>query len=182
MQISPKVKKVWDTAMTVLVVLVVLLAVLLVGVRLCGLQVYSVLSGSMEPDYPVGSLIYVRKVDYKALKPNDVITYRLDEKTLSTHRIVRVQTEGGYRFYMKGDANDDPDGAPVLPEDILGEIVFGIPLLGYVAFYIQHPPGLYIAIAVGAILVMLTFLPDLLQSEQKTSPSAEAEEESQAHI
>ena len=101
MQISPKVKKVWDTAMTVLVVLVVLLAVLLVGVRLCGLQVYSVLSGSMEPDYPVGSLIYVRKVDYKALKPNDVITYRLDEKTLSTHRIVRVQTEGGYRFYMK---------------------------------------------------------------------------------
>ena len=83
---------------------------------------------------------------------------------------------------MKGDANDDPDGAPVLPEDILGEIVFGIPLLGYVAFYIQHPPGLYIAIAVGAILVMLTFLPDLLQSEQKKSPSAEAEEESQAHI
>ena len=74
MQISPKVKKVWDTAMTVLVVLVVLLAVLLVGVRLCGLQVYSVLSGSMEPDYPVGSLIYVRQGDYTTLKPNDVIT------------------------------------------------------------------------------------------------------------
>jgi signal peptidase len=136
----------------------------------------------MEPDYPVGSLIYVRKVDYTTLKPNDVITYRLDEKTLSTHRIVRVQTEGGYRFYMKGDANNGPDGAPVLPEDILGEIVFAIPLLGYVAFYIQHPPGLYIAIAVGAILVMLTFWPDLLQSEQKKSPSAEAKEESQAHI
>ena len=64
MQISPKVKKVWDTAMTVLVVLVVLLAVLLVGVRLCGLQVYSVLSGSMEPDYPVGSLFFRLSVHF----------------------------------------------------------------------------------------------------------------------
>ena len=159
--------------MTMLVVLVALLAMLLVGVRFCGLQVYSVLSGSMEPDYPVGSLIYVRKVDYTTLKPNDVITYRLDEKTLSTHRIVRVQTEGGYRFYMKGDANDDPDGAPVLPEDILGEIVFGIPLLGYVAFYIQHPPGLYFAIAAAAVILLLAFLPDLFEEKDKGSGSAE---------
>ena len=161
MLIFPKINKVWDTAITILVVLVALLAVLIVGVRLCGLQVYSVMSGSMEPDYPVGSLIYVRKVDYKTLQPGDVITYRLDKNTICTHRILQVQTDDGYRFITKGDANDDPDGAPVFPADILGEPIVAIPLLGYVAFYIQHPPGLYIAIAAGAILVMLTFLPGL---------------------
>lgn len=38
-------KKIWNAASTVLVALVVLLAVLLVGVRLVGLQVFAVLGG-----------------------------------------------------------------------------------------------------------------------------------------
>lgn len=53
------VKKIWNIATTILVVLVVALAVLLVGARIIGLQVYAVLSGSMEPTYHTGSLIYV---------------------------------------------------------------------------------------------------------------------------
>ena len=56
-----EIQKIWNGVSTVLVAGVVLLAVLLVGVRLFGLQVYTVLSGSMEPAYPVGSLIYVKK-------------------------------------------------------------------------------------------------------------------------
>lgn len=162
MQMPAKVKKVWDAVTTAIVILVALLAILLVGARLFGLQVYSVMSGSMEPKYPVGSLIYVRSVDYKTLQPGDVITYRLNKTTISTHRIVQVLTEDGYRFITKGDTNDDPDSAPVHANDIIGTPVTAIPLLGYVAFYIQRPPGLYIAIAAGAILALLVFLPDLL--------------------
>ena len=60
-------------------VLAVILAVALVGVRLVGLQVFTVLSGSMEPTYHVGSLIYVKDVDYKELEAGDVITFMLDE-------------------------------------------------------------------------------------------------------
>ena len=45
------IKKVFGVISTVLVVVVVIFAVLLVGVRLIGLQVFTVLSGSMEPAY-----------------------------------------------------------------------------------------------------------------------------------
>lgn len=55
------VKKIWNILTTVLVGLVVLLALLLVGARVVGLQVFSVLSGSMEPTYHTGSLIYVKR-------------------------------------------------------------------------------------------------------------------------
>ena len=55
-------KKVWNVVSSILVSLAVLLAVLLVGVRLVGLRPYTVLSGSMEPTYHTGSLIYVKKV------------------------------------------------------------------------------------------------------------------------
>ena len=56
-------KKAWNIISSILVALVVLLAIALVGVRLFGLQVYTVLSGSMEPTYHTGSLIYVKRVD-----------------------------------------------------------------------------------------------------------------------
>ena len=46
--------------------------------------------------------------------------------------------------------------------------MFTIPYLGFVANYIQHPPGMYVAIAAGAVLLMLTFLPDVFAPEEKT--------------
>ena len=168
-QIPRKVKKVWDVATTVLITLVVLLAVILVGARLFGLQVYSVMSGSMVPKVPVGSLIYVQEVDYTTLKPREIITFRLNDKTICTHRIVRVNQEDGYSFSTKGDANDDEDGEPVPAEAVIGKVVAILPLVGYVAFFIQHPQGRYIAIAVGAILLLLVFLPELFGEEKKPS-------------
>ena len=61
MKKSPQ--KVWNIISTIIVALVVILALLLVGARVVGLQVFTVLSGSMEPTYHTGSLIYVKKVD-----------------------------------------------------------------------------------------------------------------------
>ena len=60
---SKSLKKVWNVVSSILVALVVILALLLVGARVAGLQVFTVLSGSMEPTYHTGSLIYVKKVD-----------------------------------------------------------------------------------------------------------------------
>lgn len=166
MQVPNVAKKVWNIFTTVIVVLVVIFAVLLIGVRLFGVQVYSVISGSMEPEYPVGSLIYVKEVDPAEIEVNDVITYVLPSETPSTHRVVRIDEENQL-FYTKGDANETEDGAPVHFKNLIGTPVFKIPYLGYVAYYIQHPPGMYIAIAAGAVLLILVFLPDLFKKDKK---------------
>lgn len=166
-----KMKKVWDLVSSLIVALVVILAIALVGVRLVGLQVYTVLSGSMEPEYPVGSLIYVKETDYRELEVGDVITYMLDEDTVVTHRISRVLPDENepdiLRFFTKGDANDAEDGSSVHYKNIIGSPVFSVPKLGYLAAYIQNPPGMYIAIAAGALMVMLVFLPDLFIDDKK---------------
>ena len=165
------IKKVWNIVTSVIVVLAVLLAVALVGVRLVGIRVFSVLSGSMEPTYQTGSLIYVKSVDYKELQPGDVITFMLDEDTIATHRIVEVvpdETEPEtLRFRTKGDANDAVDGGLVHYKNVVGTPVFTIPRLGYLADYIQHPPGMYVALSVGAVLILLVFLPDLFSKEEE---------------
>ena len=166
MQVPNAVKKIWNVFTTVIVVLVVIFAVLLIGVRLFGVQVYSVISGSMEPEYPVGSLIYVKDINPSEIEVNDVITYVLPSETPSTHRVVRIDEENQL-FYTKGDANETEDGAPVHFKNLIGTPVFKIPYLGYVAYYIQHPPGMYIAIAAGAVLLILVFLPDLFKKDKK---------------
>ncbi len=168
--------KIWNVFTTVLVVMAVVLAVTLAGVRVVGLQVFSVLSGSMEPEYHVGSLIYVKTVDYTELKVGDDITFMLDEETVATHRIVEILPDENdpavLRFRTQGIANDEVDGTPVHYKNVIGKPVFTIPKLGYVANYIQNPPGTYIAISIGALVLFFVFLPDLLTSEEedKTKP------------
>lgn len=168
---SRSLKKTWNIVSSILVVLVGILALLLAGARIFGLQVFTVLSGSMEPAYPVGSLIYVKKVDPRALTSGDVITFMLDEKTVATHRIVEVVPDEAdaavMRFRTKGDANNAEDGSLVHYKNVIGTPVFTIPKLGYVANYIQNPPGTYLAISAGAMLLLLVFLPDLLSANHK---------------
>ena len=165
------IKKAWDTITTLLVVVVVALAVLLVGMRFAGFKVFTVLSGSMEPTYHTGSVIYVKEVDHTTLQAGDVITFAISEDMVATHRIVGVvpddEDPSVLRYRTKGDANDSEDGTLVHYKNIVGKPVFTIPYLGYVASYIQSPPGSYVAIAGAAFLLMLTFIPDLFAKDEE---------------
>ena len=168
-------KKIWNTVSNILVALVVILALLLVGARIVGLQVFTVLSGSMEPTYHTGSLIYVKKVDPYTIQEGQPITFMLDENTVATHRVVGIVPDEEdptvIRFRTKGDANEAEDGSLVHYKNVIGTPIFSIPYLGYVANYIQHPPGMYIAISAGAVLLLLVFIPDIFADEDDKNES-----------
>ena len=169
------IKKIWNIASTVLVVLLVLAAVFLMGSRLIGFQCYNIISPSMEPEYMVGDLIYVKKVDPTTIKEGDVITFIVNEDlVVGTHRVIRVDAEN-QRFYTKGDANEIEDQSPVHFNNVIGVPEFSIPKLGYVSDFVQHPPGLYITIGVGIILILAVFLPDMIgikKEEEKGEATA----------
>ena len=189
-------RRIWSVITTIVVILIVFLAIALVGVRVIGLTPYTVLSGSMEPTYHVGSLIYVKEVEPSEVEVGDPITFVVNEDLLvATHRVVEidVQTsrqqaivdengeamvdaegnpiyeevpldEPAYYFTTKGDANDAVDGSQVYYKNLLGEPVFTIPYLGYLSSWIQTKKGMIVSINVALILLLLTFLPDLLRS------------------
>lgn len=175
------VKKIWNGVTTVLVALVVLLALLLVGARVVGMQVFSVLSGSMEPTYHTGSLIYVKTVDPYEITVGDPITFMLDENTVATHRVVEIvpdeEDSSVIRFRTKGDANEAVDGSLVHYKNVIGTPVFTIPYLGYVSNYVQNPPGTYLAISAVAIILILMFIPELFgPADKEDKKNAEAEQ------
>jgi signal peptidase len=190
------VRLIWNIVTWTIVILAVAIAVLLAGVRLVGINPYTVLSGSMEPEYHVGSIIYVVDVDPHELKVNDPVTYMLSDDIVVTHRIIEIVPavdENGapvindrtgkqaIRFVTKGDANNSADGALLHENNVIGKPIFSIPALGYVADYIQNPPGTYIAIVMACLLLLATFLPDILfpdkkEEEEKAAQAVSAEQ------
>jgi len=174
-------KKIWNVVSTLIVALIVIAAVFLMGSRIMGYRVFTVISGSMEPTYSVGDLIYVKSVDVNTIEVDDPITFVLNENlVVATHRVVSVDKENQY-FYTKGDANEIADSAPVHFNNVIGVPHFAIPKLGYVSEFIQNPPGMYITIATLAVLIILVFLPDMISKKEedpKPAPTEEKEEES----
>lgn len=172
-------RHVWNVISNILLVLVVIAAILLVGVQLFGIKPYTVLSGSMEPTYNVGSIIYVKKVDPLTLKVGDPVTFMINGKTIVTHRIIEVIPDGEdptvVRFRTKGDNNDTPDGDPVHSKNVIGKPIFTVPLLGYVANYIQNPPGKYVAIITCSVLILLVMFGGGSDEEKKDDAKADSE-------
>lgn len=154
-----------------IVIIAVTLAILLVGLKFTGLQIYTVISGSMEPTYHVGSLIYVKKVDPSTLKIKDSITFELSDKTIATHRIIEIVHDetnpNVYKFRTKGDANKDVDANLIEPNKVLGKALFTIPYLGYLATYIQSYPGNMVAICTAIALLIVVIIIDMLIDDKK---------------
>ncbi len=205
------IRKLWSVISTLLVILIVLLAVALVGVRLVGLTPFAVLSGSMEPTYHVGSLIYVKDVEPENVEIGMPITFVVNEDLLvATHRVVDIQSfttkqelvvdekgepildengkqqyhevpleETSYYYQTKGDANDDVDGSAVYYKNLLGTPVFTIPYLGYLSSWLQTKKGMIMGISIALVLIILTFMPDILKAlddepKDKKKPEGEA--------
>lgn len=165
------VRKILKFITTLIIAVLALFALVTVCIRMFGIQVYVVLSGSMEPDYPTGSLIYVKPTEPSMLEIGDVITFRLSNSTTATHRIIEVinneENTDDVCFRTKGDANDIPDTMPIESENIIGTPIFTIPYLGYAAKYLQTTSGKYLMVAVGSAILLLIAVVELTGMNKK---------------
>ena len=115
-----------------------------------------VLSGSMETSIHTGDLVFVKMVDTTSLKQNDVIAFRNESNTVTTHRIVEIVYENGKQYFKtKGDANNANDKNLVAMKDVEGLYVARIPKAGNLLMFMQKPIGLFIALLVILVIGLL---------------------------
>ena len=174
--------RIWNIVTSVLVALILVLAILLVGVRLVGIHPYTVLSGSMEPTYRVGSMIYVKEVSPAELKVGDPVTFYLGGTTVATHRIIEVLPDpnnpDARYFRTQGDANDTPDSDPFHSSKLIGKPLFSVPYLGYFSNSIQRQPGRSIALGSCTVLLIAAILPSVwIKRPEQASAEPPAEEQ-----
>ena len=160
------VKKICNILNGILLIILLVLACLLIVPNLIGFKSFAVISGSMEPNIHVGSIVYAKPVDYKELKVGDVISFKINDSTMVTHRINSIH-EKNNSFITKGDANNTVDGTPVPYQNIVGKVKFTVPFIGYISMNIKTPLGIAMLCGVVAIIIILNFLPDVLEHEEE---------------
>lgn len=111
-----------------------------------------ILSGSMEPEIPTGSIAFISGADRRGV-PGRIVAYELQDH-LVVHRIYSGDSDG-QNFITKGDSNDTPDPAPVSADQIRGRVIGMVPYLGYAAMFLRSAKGL--VLAAGAVF-FLTFV------------------------
>jgi len=118
-----------------------------------GYKSFMVLSGSMEPTINIGDIVIAhRQINYFK---NDTITFYGPENRVVTHRITAIEeTNGNTTILTKGDANRSIDSDTIVPNKIIGKVIFIVPKLGFVVSFSRTIPGLILLIIVPAIALI----------------------------
>ena len=125
--------------------------------RVAGWEPQVVLSGSMEPALPVGSVAFLDPRDAAQVRVGDILTFRHPDYPgrLVSHRVVSIETgeRGELSIRTKGDANDSADPWVVSADQVVGVVVFHLPYAGYAHRFVRTPAGFGLLIGVPAALV-----------------------------
>ena len=125
---------------------------------LLGLNFVIVLSGSMTPAMPVGSVIVVQPIEPVNVAVGDVITFWLpsDPEVLVTHRVEELAhlEDGSPAFQTKGDANEEADSYLVPAENVWGRALVAIPEIGNARDILRTPTGYFGLILIPGILLI----------------------------
>lgn len=109
-----------------------------------------VLSGSMEPTFDAGDVVFIKDVENPAaLQKDDIICYLVSGKA-TTHRIIQVaEKEGETAYITKGDYNNVEDRLAVMPDQIQG-IYTGVRIahLGDILMFMQSTQGILLCLGV----------------------------------
>ena len=141
---------------TLIILAVIATSIPLTVPRLLGFEIYSVVSGSMEPALPTGSIVYVEHVEPETVEPGDIIAYNVDGSVI-THRVVENHFVEG-EYVTKGDANEKEDFSNVSYRDLIGRVKYHFPVIGhYLMLYSQQVTKVYL-LGLAACGVMFNML------------------------
>ena len=134
-----------------LVVVIALVCAFIVP-QLFGIVPDVVMSASMSPQVPAGSVAYIdENVDPAQMRVGDMAVYHPSEGKQVLHRIAAIDGES---FTFKGDANAECDASPVDASQISGRYMFHVPEIGYAyVFFDENRVIVIVAIVVLNLLV-----------------------------
>ncbi|WP_244857956.1 signal peptidase I [Agromyces archimandritae] len=133
--------------------------IVFVGGFALGIRPVVVVSGSMEPTLPVGSVALIQPVSYDDVAVGDIVTVQRPRGLgLVTHRVIEKTTvDGAPALELQGDANAVPDPEPYVVDEI-SRTVFHIPGLGHLAIFLQNGNGIIAAVGILLTLVAVYLL------------------------
>lgn len=153
---------------TAILVAVILICLPLVLSSVFGGQCFVVVSGSMEPEIPKGSLVYVKSTNPEKIQSDDVIAFYggRNANAIITHRVVENRIIMG-EFITKGDANQTNDMNPVRYENLIGRVEWSVPQVGMAAQLLTGTQGKIAAGSLIGFAVILHSIAAILEKDKE---------------
>ena len=125
-----------------------------------GWRVDAVLTGSMEPELKVGSLVVSHPVEPEAVELGDIITFHQNTagKNPISHRVIGIVGNSVSYFETKGDANGSPDPFRVPARDLVGKICFQVPSVGYFTEFLKTPLGFIFGMVIPGLVIIALYI------------------------
>lgn len=158
-----------DTILIGLVALALALTFLAHGLPALGHGVYVVQSGSMRPTIPVGATVILDRVVPGDLRVGDIVTFRLANGEIFTHRITRlVRVQNEPYVETKGDANEAVDPAVTAVSRVVGRVTLVIPLAGFLMTALGTVTGGVALLSASLTILLALWLLDEGPVEQRS--------------
>ena len=115
---------------TLILIILIIVCIPLTVPKFLGYQLYTVVTGSMEPEIPVGALLISKQTDIENIEKGDIVTFRSKESSMIgviiTHRVVDIHEgmNGQVLLETRGDANQYADGYFVDQSNLIGRAVY----------------------------------------------------------
>lgn len=183
------IKKIFDIILTVFVIMFVLMVCLQRfsnnEISFFKYRMFTVVTGSMEPEYKVGEVLISKEVDVKDIEVGDDVSYLGKSGSFKgkvvTHRVEKIDkdVDGKLVFHTKGIANLAFD--PIVYEDqIYGVIVHEAKILSFVYKYVGTPNGMFIFVVIPVLYVigseMIIFMLDKEEKRRNKLKEKKAQE------
>lgn len=154
---------------TIIVIMVIFMCIPFVVPKVIGVNVYEVVTSSMAPELPVGSVVYVQACKADEVKVGDIISFYVgtDEENIISHRVVEINVDeqGGFFFITKGDANSDIDSMQVDIKHFVGKVKFKINNISWLVRLFGTSTGIIILMGLIIISLCLNIASDLINKK-----------------
>ena len=155
--------RIWNILLYFIIFIEIVLLTIFALPNIFGIRVFTVSSGSMIPKYNIGSIIYVKKAKPSDIKIGDSITFYIQgSSTVATHEVYEI-SEDSMTYRTQGINNKDENGAiihdanPTTYGEVVGKVVFCIPVIGVIFDFLSNIPILCTLIIITIIMVLTSF-------------------------
>ena len=119
----------------------------------CEYKTFIIASNSMTPNLNIGDIVFIK--ENEIIHNGDIITYKLNNSTV-THRVIEIINSDNKKMYKtKGDANNMTDTELVSEDQIEGKYIFKIAKLGIITSFFQGKNGIILLVVLTIILLIL---------------------------
>jgi len=176
------------TALAILIIIAIFLLYLTISSKIYAskgmdyepkFSLYTIISPSMEPNLRVYDIIIDQRIDsVNDIKIGDVITFistsSISSNKTVTHRVIDIVIDenGNYQYKTKGDNNLSPDSAYAEYSNVIGKVLFKIPQLGRIQFFLANQGGWLVAVVIPALIIIIK---DIMKIVKLTKVNKKAE-------